>query len=121
MAPGGLRGIFKIVWVFAGIVTGSHQTNKLSVSSLGNFLCGLDGVVGRGRGFGRVVEIRNFGVTGYPPLVQAGGGALRAFSAAGGTNSLVSVDAMQEFRRSAVFPGIFHTAPPSSLLRCHFR
>jgi hypothetical protein len=40
----------------------------------------------------------NFGVTGYPPLVQAGGGALPALSAAGGTNSLVSVDAMQEFR-----------------------
>ena len=40
----------------------------------------------------------NFGVTGYPPLVQAGGGALPAFSALGGTNSLVSVDAMQEFR-----------------------
>jgi hypothetical protein len=28
-----------------GIVTGSHQTNKLSVSLLGNFLCGHDGVV----------------------------------------------------------------------------
>jgi hypothetical protein len=40
----------------------------------------------------------NFGVTGYPPLVQTAGGALPALSAAGGTNSLVSVDAMQEFR-----------------------
>ena len=40
----------------------------------------------------------NFGVTGYFPLVQAGGGALPALSASGGTNSLVSVDAMQEFR-----------------------
>ena len=40
----------------------------------------------------------NFGVTGYFPLVQAGGGALPAFSASGGTNSLVSLDAMQEFR-----------------------
>ena len=40
----------------------------------------------------------NFGVTGYPPLVQAGGGALPALTALGGTNSLVSVDAMQEFR-----------------------
>jgi hypothetical protein len=40
----------------------------------------------------------NFGVTGYGPLVQAAGGALPALSAAGGTNSLVSVDAMQEFR-----------------------
>jgi hypothetical protein len=40
----------------------------------------------------------NFGVTGYGPLVQAAGGALPALSALGGTNSLVSVDAMQEFR-----------------------
>ena len=40
----------------------------------------------------------NFGVTGYSPLVQAAGGALPALSAQGGTNSLVSVDAMQEFR-----------------------
>lgn len=40
----------------------------------------------------------NFGVTGYPPLVQTAGGALPALNASGGTNSLVSVDAMQEFR-----------------------
>jgi Carboxypeptidase regulatory-like domain/TonB dependent receptor len=40
----------------------------------------------------------NFGVTGYGPLVQAAGGALPALSATGGTNSLVSIDAMQEFR-----------------------
>jgi hypothetical protein len=40
----------------------------------------------------------NFGVTGYGPLVQSAGGALPALSAFGGTNSLVSVDAMQEFR-----------------------
>ena len=40
----------------------------------------------------------NFGVTGYFPLAQSGGGALPALSASGGTNSLVSVDAMQEFR-----------------------
>lgn len=40
----------------------------------------------------------NFGVTGYGPMVQTAGGALPALSAAGGTNSLVSVDAMQEFR-----------------------
>ena len=40
----------------------------------------------------------NFGVTGYAPLVQSAGGALPALSALGGTNSLVSVDAMQEFR-----------------------
>src|SRR5271170_5812922 len=40
----------------------------------------------------------NFGVTGYGPLVQAAGGALPALTVSGGTNSLVSVDAMQEFR-----------------------
>ena len=40
----------------------------------------------------------NFGVTGFFPLVQSAGGALPALSASGGTNSLVSVDAMQEFR-----------------------
>src|SRR5215472_17148891 len=40
----------------------------------------------------------NFGVTGYLPLVQGGSGALPALSASGGTNSLVSLDAMQEFR-----------------------
>jgi carboxypeptidase family protein/TonB-dependent receptor-like protein len=40
----------------------------------------------------------NFGVTGYLPLVQGGGGALPALSLQGGTNSLVSVDALQEFR-----------------------
>lgn len=40
----------------------------------------------------------NFGVTGYQPLAQTAGGALPALSASGGTNSLVSVDAMQEFR-----------------------
>ena len=40
----------------------------------------------------------NFGVTGYFPLVQSAGGALPALTVEGGTNSLVSVDAMQEFR-----------------------
>ncbi len=40
----------------------------------------------------------NFGVTGYFPMVQTAGGALPALSVSGGTNSLVSVDAMQEFR-----------------------
>jgi hypothetical protein len=40
----------------------------------------------------------NFGVTGYQPMVQAAAGALPALTASGGTNSLVSVDAMQEFR-----------------------
>ena len=40
----------------------------------------------------------NFGVTPYLALVQAGGGELPALSAFGGTNSLVSVDAMQPQR-----------------------
>ena len=40
----------------------------------------------------------NFGVTGFFPLLQTGGGALPALTAWGGTNSLVSVDALQEFR-----------------------
>jgi len=40
----------------------------------------------------------NFGVTGYAPLMQSAGGALPALTVQGGTNSLVSVDAMQEFR-----------------------
>jgi Carboxypeptidase regulatory-like domain/TonB dependent receptor len=40
----------------------------------------------------------NFGVTGYFPLMQTAGGALPALSVSGGTNSLVSVDATQEFR-----------------------
>ena len=40
----------------------------------------------------------NFGVTGYIAMVQTASGALPALSASGGTNSLVSVDAMQEFR-----------------------
>jgi len=40
----------------------------------------------------------NFGVTGFIAMMQSASGALPALSAAGGTNSLVSVDAMQEFR-----------------------
>ena len=40
----------------------------------------------------------NFGVTGFLQMVQSASGALPALSASGGTNSLVSVDAMQEFR-----------------------
>jgi TonB dependent receptor len=40
----------------------------------------------------------NFGVTGFFPLLQTGSGALPALTAWGGTNSLVSVDDLQEFR-----------------------
>src|SRR6202007_750358 len=38
----------------------------------------------------------NFGVTGYLPMVQSASGALPALSVSGGTNSLVSAEAMQE-------------------------
>src|SRR5262245_22346528 len=40
----------------------------------------------------------NFGVTGYIAMVHSASGMLPALSASGGTNSLVSVDALQEFR-----------------------
>jgi len=40
----------------------------------------------------------NFGVTGHPVLAQTASGSLPALTASGGTNSLVSMDAMQEFR-----------------------
>jgi len=40
----------------------------------------------------------NFGVTSYYPLVQTAGGALPALTVSGGSNSLASMDAMQEFR-----------------------
>src|SRR5262249_59179781 len=39
----------------------------------------------------------NFGVAGYFPLVQAGGGALPALSVSGGTYSLASVESIQQF------------------------
>src|SRR5678815_6111499 len=40
----------------------------------------------------------NFGVTGFIAMMQGASGALPALSASGGTTSLVSADAMQEFR-----------------------
>src|SRR5262249_2679934 len=40
----------------------------------------------------------NFELTGYFPLVQAAGGALPALRASGGTSSMLSIDALQEFR-----------------------
>jgi hypothetical protein len=40
----------------------------------------------------------NFGVTGFIAMMQSASGSLPALSASGGTNSLVSVDAVQEFR-----------------------
>jgi len=58
----------------------------------------------------------NFGVTGYSPLVQTAGGALPALSVAGGTNSLVSVDAMQEFRvQTSSFAPEFGRTPGAQL------
>src|SRR5215813_5433311 len=54
----------------------------------------------------------NFGVTGFFPLGQTGAGALPALSPSGGTNSLVSVDAMQEFRiQSSSFAPEFGRTP----------
>lgn len=54
----------------------------------------------------------NFGVTGFPPLMQSAGGALPALTASGGTNSLISVDAMQEFRiQTSSFAPEFGRAP----------
>ncbi|MHB8500733.1 MAG: TonB-dependent receptor [Candidatus Acidiferrales bacterium] len=40
----------------------------------------------------------NFGIAAFPNLAQAGGGGSQAFNAYGGTSSLVSADALQEFR-----------------------
>ena len=54
----------------------------------------------------------NFGVTGYFPMMQTASGALPALSASGGTNSLVSVDAMQEFRiQTSTFAPEFGRTP----------
>jgi len=54
----------------------------------------------------------NFGVTGFITLGQVANGALPALSASGGTNSLVSVDAMQEFRiQTSTFAPEFGRTP----------
>lgn len=54
----------------------------------------------------------NFGVTGFIAMMQSASGALPALSASGGTNSLVSVDAMQEFRiQTSTFAPEFGRTP----------
>jgi hypothetical protein len=54
----------------------------------------------------------NVGVSGGGGLGQTAGGALPGFSAQGGTNSLVSVDAMQEFRiQTSSFAPEFGNSP----------
>src|SRR5215467_5388739 len=54
----------------------------------------------------------NFGMTGFLALTQTANGALPALSASGGTNSLVSVDAMEEFRvQSSSFAPEFGRTP----------
>jgi hypothetical protein len=54
----------------------------------------------------------NFGVTGYPALVQTAGGALPALTVQGGTNSLVSADALEEFRvQTSSFAPAFGRTP----------
>ena len=54
----------------------------------------------------------NAGVSAGFNLVQSAGGALPAFSAGGGTNSLVSVDAMQEFKiQTSTFAPEFGRTP----------
>ncbi len=58
----------------------------------------------------------NFGVTGYFPMMQTASGALPALSASGGTNSLVSVDAMEEFRvQTSTFAPEFGRTPGAQL------
>jgi hypothetical protein len=58
----------------------------------------------------------NAGVAAGVPLVQSGGGSLPAFSAAGGTNSLVSVDAMQEFKiQTSTFAPEFGRTPGAQI------
>ena len=54
----------------------------------------------------------NAGVSAGLSLVQSAGGALPSFSAGGGTNSLVSVDAMQEFKiQTSTFAPEFGRTP----------
>jgi hypothetical protein len=54
----------------------------------------------------------NFGSTAAPNLGQSLGGAIPGFTSGGGTNALVSVDAMQEFRiQTSTYPAEFGRTP----------
>jgi hypothetical protein len=58
----------------------------------------------------------NAGIAAGGPLVQSAGGSLPAVSAAGGTNSLVSVDAMQEFKiQTSTFAPEFGRTPGAQI------
>jgi len=58
----------------------------------------------------------NAGVSAALSLVQSAGGALPAFSAGGGTNSLLSVDAMQEFKiQTSTFAPEFGRTPGAQI------
>ena len=58
----------------------------------------------------------NAGVAAGLGLVQSAGGTLPAFSAAGGTNTLVSVDAMQEFKiQTSTFAPEFGRTPGAQI------
>jgi len=58
----------------------------------------------------------NAGVSAVRSLVQSGGGALPAFSDGGGTNSLVSVDALQEFKiQTSTFAPEFGRTPGAQI------
>jgi hypothetical protein len=58
----------------------------------------------------------NAGISAGFSLVQSAGGALPAFGASGGTNSLVSVDAMQEFKiQTSTFAPEFGRTPGAQI------
>jgi hypothetical protein len=59
----------------------------------------------------------NFGVTPQPALGQSGAGGSQAFNVFGGTSSLVSVDALQEFRvETSTFAAEFGRSPGGQVI-----